>query len=650
MSGRSHRERLYATFADTDLTTDEKIRRALEIGSEYFDLPIGYLARIEGTTQEIVDSVGSHELLQPGETCPLEDAYCRKTVKMDRPLAVRDAVESSDIATRAVERFGLGTYIGAQVHVEGDLYGTVCFADETGRDESFSETGRLFLELIAEQVGKALERRKHERALRERNERLEREKQRFEAIAEASFDMLFRVGADGEFTYVSSAVERVLGYSPDDLVGVPFDEVVTDDSVDDAATAFARVLDGEPVEALELAFFDTEGETVAVEVNATPTRVNGDIVGVQGVGRDVTARKERERELWLKTRAMDEATIGISIADATQPDNPLVYVNRGLERLTGYDAEELLGQNSRLLQGEATSEETIQTLREHIDDERPVSVETINYRKDGTPFWNQVRISPIENEGGEVTQWVGFQTDITSRKRTEQLIQLLNRVLRHNLRNELNALLGYGGLLVEGAHNDDASVGRRIRRVSSRLVDLSEQVRDLETAARQERRPERLDPAAVIADAVDDGREAFPEATVDVTVRTDRDVCVGTEVETAVDELVENALVHNPAPDPWVGIEATDDGEWVEVTVADDGPGIEDIEARVIAKGEESALEHGSGLGLWLVNWIVTRYGGSFQIDTRSGEDGSVATVRLPAIDEDTPVSEVERGPTVLFR
>jgi signal transduction histidine kinase len=90
----------------------------------------------------------------------------------------------------------------------------------------------------------------------------------------------------------------------------------------------------------------------------------------------------------------------------------------------------------------------------------------------------------------------------------------------------------------------------------------------------------------------------------------------------------------------------SDDG-WVVLSVEDDGPGLDEMEANVISKGKEHALEHGSGLGLWLVNWIATRYGGSFQVESDDG--GTRATVRLPGIGADQTVEAAAKRPTVLF-
>lgn len=121
----------------------------------------------------------------------------------------------------------------------------------------------------------------------------------------------------------------------------------------------------------------------------------------------------------LKERALEEAPIGITISDPDRPDNPLIYINDSFEELTGYPRAETIGRNCRFLQGEDSDPEAIAEMREAIDEERPVSVELLNYRKDGEEFWNKVDIAPLRDDEGRVTNYVGFQTDITARKRAE---------------------------------------------------------------------------------------------------------------------------------------------------------------------------------------------------------------------------------------
>jgi PAS domain S-box-containing protein len=300
MDPSGYREEIYDIFTGTDGDADvtAQVERALDVGTEYLGLPIGFLTRIDDGTQEIVTATGEHAGIRAGERCPLDKAYCRRTVEMEGTLAVQDAAASSSVSDRALQAFGLGAYIGVTVTVDDEAYGTVCFAGESNREEPFSETEEIFLELLGKLIGQALERRAYERELEARTERLEREKARFEGIAETSFDILFRLDRAGTFTYVSSAVERVLGYAPEELIGTPFASWLDGASIDDALRAFERTVDGEAVENLELDFVDTSGERIVVAVNATPARdEDGDVIGVQGVGRDVTARKEREREL-----------------------------------------------------------------------------------------------------------------------------------------------------------------------------------------------------------------------------------------------------------------------------------------------------------------------------------------------------------------
>lgn len=123
--------------------------------------------------------------------------------------------------------------------------------------------------------------------------------------------------------------------------------------------------------------------------------------------------------LSLREQALDEAPVGILITDPDRTDNPITYVNEGFVRLTGYAREEILGRNCRFLQGERTDPEPVGQMRAAIDAGESVTVELLNYRKNGDPFWNRVTIAPL-SDGAEVTNFVGIQQDVTDRKRRER--------------------------------------------------------------------------------------------------------------------------------------------------------------------------------------------------------------------------------------
>jgi len=163
---------LYELASDPDLTFEEKRKRILRLGAAYLDLPYGFVTTLHDDVQYIVASVGDHGLLQPGNTCDIEDAYCRKTIDSDQLLGVGHAAEEGWAGDAAYERFRLESYVGAKLLVDDDLYGTLCFAGDEPRG-AFSDSERAFVELASRWLSYELSTKQYRERLEERNERLE---------------------------------------------------------------------------------------------------------------------------------------------------------------------------------------------------------------------------------------------------------------------------------------------------------------------------------------------------------------------------------------------------------------------------------------------------------------------------------------------
>ena len=133
--------------------------------------------------------------------------------------------------------------------------------------------------------------------------------------------------------------------------------------------------------------------------------------------------KKYEEQLLLKDRALAASAEGITISDPRLSDNPLIYANEGFERLTGYSVEEVIGRNCRFLQGPDTSPDTVDIIREAIRNDKACTVQILNYRKDGSPFWNRLSITPVRDASGAVTNHIGIQSDITAQKEAEDKLQ-----------------------------------------------------------------------------------------------------------------------------------------------------------------------------------------------------------------------------------
>lgn len=164
---------LYAVTADSTMSFEQRRRTVLELGCEYLDLPYGFVTGISRSEQTILASIGEHELLQPGESCPIEESYCRRTVDSDSFLAVANAVEEGWSEDPAYERFELGSYVGGKVIVDGELFGTLCFASTAPRGRPFTDSERNFVELASRWLGYEFEKHRQRRRLERQNDRLD---------------------------------------------------------------------------------------------------------------------------------------------------------------------------------------------------------------------------------------------------------------------------------------------------------------------------------------------------------------------------------------------------------------------------------------------------------------------------------------------
>jgi len=174
----------------------------------------------------------------------------------------------------------------------------------------------------------------------------------------------------------------------------------------------------------EIPFIRKDGSKGICETTVVPLQnEQGQAIAFIGVNHDITERKQAEKQLRLLERAIAASSNGIVISDPTQSENPIIYINPGFEQMTGYLIEEALGKNCRFLQGTDTHQPQLEELRAALREGRDCTVTLRNYRKDGSLFWNELSVSPVRDEDGNLTHYVGVQTDITERKQAEATLR-----------------------------------------------------------------------------------------------------------------------------------------------------------------------------------------------------------------------------------
>jgi PAS domain S-box-containing protein len=254
------------------------------------------------------------------------------------------------------------------------------------------------------------------------------------------------------------------------------------------------------------------------------------------------------------------------------------------------------------------------------------------FGNDGTGGAYDVTVTPISDvRGRRIGRVIAFH-DISEHLRQQQRLGVLNRILRHNLRTETNLIHGYATELA----GEEAQI---IQDRAMRVADFAEKGRtaiDLFDATHGPPNPDAL--TTVLEHAIDTVQREYA-VTVNLTV-PETDVFVAGVLTPVVVNLLENAAAHHPG-DATVDISARIEGDSVVLWIADDGPGISEAEIGVLESGTETALEHGSGLGLWIVKWGVDIAEGAIAFAS-TDDAGTRVTITVPVLD--APGAEPESG------
>lgn len=246
----------------------------------------------------------------------------------------------------------------------------------------------------------------------------------------------------------------------------------------------------------------------------------------------------------------------------------------------------------------------------------------------------EVHVSPLTDTVDRRTGYALVLRDVTERRAYEQRLRVLNRVLRHDLRNDVNVIQGNADLL--GAKSTDPEVLERvgaIERKAAELVGLSEKAGTIDRTLHYEGgEGTPVDVIPLFRRHLAAVERDHPDVTVEAVLPDHAYVYAEELIDSAIDNVIENAVEHNDSTSPTLSVSVSDrfvDGSrYVDLAVADNGPGVPENERRIIADGMETPLDHTNGLGLWLVNWIVASSDGELVFEENEPR-GSVVTLRL---------------------
>lgn len=345
------------------------------------------------------------------------------------------------------------------------------------------------------------------------------------------------------------------------------------------------------------------------------------------------ARREREAH---EQRQRYEALFA-SIRDAilvTDTDARIVDSNPAFAALFGYDPEDIEGESAQLIfhTGEEY-EDLLETVRGRSGQFR--YSQTVEFeKKSGQVFPGETDLFAFIDADGESVGYVALVRDISDREARIRQIEVLDRVLRHNLTNKMQVIEGAAEMIRQAPSESATEHADKIIETGDDLLESIEKERLITRYLRDPTEPRQVSLVTLVRRAVGEASAEYPRADLRVDLPDSATATATAAAGQAIDELIENAIVHSDEETPRVTVTVENLDETVCVSVADDGPGIPRMERDVLTqRGELDPLYHGSGLGLWQVNLIVTQADGRLEF-AENEPRGSIVRLHFPPASE----------------
>ncbi len=451
---------------------------------------------------------------------------------------------------------------------------------------------------------------------------------RFREAVEASGHAIWISDADGVIEYVNPAFEEITGYSSAEAVGERPDILNSGEMPDEHYDRLWDTVSVGDVWREEIVNRRKNGERYIADQTIAPIVVDdGKVSAYVAVQTDITEQKTLRDRLKRHRDIVQRIEDPIMLQDES---GEFTLVNEALTEFAGMSEEELLGTNEFAFMDAETSAMIERRKRNVLETETPVryGVSPEFERSDEEAVFSTSRY-PYYDEDDELAGTLAICRDVTGLEERTRQLHVLDNVLRHNIRNSLNVIRGRADQIRTEESGASAAAAETIVSHADDLLSTSEKSRAVTAVLSEEADPTQVDLAELVRSVAETAGAKWPDADVDVETPERVVVSVTKNLETAVSELVKNAITHNDRDPASVELRVRADDESATISVVDDGPGIPDLDREVLTSGEAiDALTHGSGLGLWLVYWVVKRSEGSIEVDDVEPR-GTAVTITL---------------------
>ena len=494
-----------------------------------------------------------------------------------------------------------------------------------------------------------IEKQKTEAALVHTNQTLQ-------SLISASPRAIFTLDLEDKVKIWNPAAERMFGWTELEVID-HLNPVISESNVEEYKSFKKHILQGITPPSLELHRLKKDGSSIDIVLSAAPLQESeGKITGLVAVVADITEQKRQAEQIRLLQSVVVNTNDAVVITEAEPIDETgpkILYVNEAFSKITGYSSEEVLGKTPRILQGAKTSRTELDKVRQALKQWQSITVEVINYRKDGSEFWVEFSLVPVTNKIGFYSHWIAVQRDITERRRIEEVRLALERekqlstlktrffsMASHEFRTPLSTALAAAQLLEnsQAVWRDPDKRLRNLHRIQDSVRNMVQLLDDILIINRAEAGKLEFNPNSL--DLKKFCRQFIEEIQLSAGSQYSlKFSCNSKDVHAFLDEkllrsilanLLSNAIKYSPQGGQ-VKMSLTLDKENITLQISDQGIGIFPEDQKQLFepfhRGKNVQNISGTGLGLVVTKKCVDLHGGTISLQSEVGKGTKITVI-----------------------
>ncbi len=417
---------------------------------------------------------------------------------------------------------------------------------------------------------------------------------------------------DEPLIYVNDGFVNMTGYDRKEFIGQNCRFLQGENTVQDKVDKMRNAIQNRETTTVELRNYTKDGEEFWNRVTLMPLKHNSnEVTHYLGFQENITEEKQQEKDKNVFKKHVEKSDNAMFV---TNEDWVIQYVNPSFEEITGYSCSEITGEKANILKSNNEKSLIYDDILNKLENKETWKGELINIKKSGERYTSKQTITPIVDDKNNITNITVIQEDITNKQINEQILNVLNRVLRHNLRSSLNVIEGYAKNLEEDAgYNNQRMAVRAICNRTEQMTDICKKMAHVRNLVNGRDEPNNIKLREVL-----DIVHSYNEQDIELNMNEkyyDYKIKYGDLFIMAFKESLSRSLNKESSKITINVEESKEDKDIINFYIVNSEDDYNKEKWDIIKSGKETPLKHTDGLDLWILYWSITAIGGTVEYE-----------------------------------